>query len=73
MIGTMNIRTLALAPALLVAMAFPALADRIPLSEISRYLNSLTTVTSGFEAALPVFIGSDGASVVVGIAASMAR
>ena len=48
MIGTMNIRTLALAPALLVAMAFPALAERIPLSEISRYLNSLTTVTSEF-------------------------
>lgn len=44
----MNIRTLALAPALLVAMAFPALAERIPLSEISRYLNSLTTVTSEF-------------------------
>lgn len=48
MIGTMNIRTLALAPALLVAMAFPAVAERIPLSEISRYLNSLTTVTSEF-------------------------
>jgi len=44
----MNIRTLALAPALLVAMAFPALADRIPLNEISRYLNGLTTVTSPF-------------------------
>ncbi|WP_405402365.1 LolA family protein [Paracoccus sp. Ld10] len=44
----MNIRTLALAPALLVAMAFPALAERISLSEISRYLNSLTTVTSEF-------------------------
>ena len=48
MIGTMNIRTLALAPALLAAMAFPALAERIPLNEISRYLNSLTTVTSEF-------------------------
>ena len=44
----MNIRTLALAPALLAAMAFPALAERIPLNEISRYLNSLTTVTSEF-------------------------
>lgn len=44
----MKIRTLALAPALLVAMAFPALAERIPLNEISRYLNSLSTVTSQF-------------------------
>jgi len=44
----MNIRSLALAPVLALAMAFPALAERISLNEISRYLNSLTTVTSPF-------------------------
>ena len=44
----MNIRSLALAPALVLALAFPALAERIPLNEISRYLNSLRTVTSEF-------------------------
>lgn len=44
----MNIRSLALAPVLALAMAFPALAERIPLNDISRYLNGLTTVTSDF-------------------------
>ncbi|SCY27089.1 LolA family protein [Paracoccus tibetensis] len=44
----MNIRSLALAPVLTLAMAFPAMAERISLNEISRYLNSLTTVTSPF-------------------------
>lgn len=44
----MNIRSLALAPVLALAMAFPAFAERISLNEISRYLNSLTTVTSQF-------------------------
>lgn len=44
----MNIRSLALAPALILGLAFPALAERISLNEISRYLNSLTTVTSQF-------------------------
>ncbi|MDN5567586.1 MAG: outer membrane lipoprotein carrier protein LolA [Paracoccus sp. (in: a-proteobacteria)] len=44
----MNIRSLALAPALIIGLAFPALAERISLSEISRYLNSLSTVTSEF-------------------------
>jgi outer membrane lipoprotein-sorting protein len=44
----MNIRSLALAPALIIGLAFPALAERISLSEISRYLNSLTTLTSEF-------------------------
>ncbi|SNT75024.1 LolA family protein [Paracoccus seriniphilus] len=44
----MNIRSLALAPALVLALAFPALAEKIPLNEISRYLNSLKTVTSEF-------------------------
>lgn len=44
----MNIRSLALAPALIIGLAFPALAERISLSEVSRYLNSLTTLTSEF-------------------------
>lgn len=44
----MNIRSFALAPVLALAMAFPAMAERISLNEISRYLNSLTTVTAPF-------------------------
>ena len=44
----MKIRTLALAPALIIGLAFPALAERIPLSQISSYLNKLTTLTSEF-------------------------
>lgn len=48
----MNIRSLALAPAaalvLSLGLAMPALAEKIPLTEISRYLNSLKTVTSEF-------------------------
>lgn len=44
----MNIKALALAPVLALAMAIPAFAERISLNEISRYLNSLTTVTSEF-------------------------
>ncbi|WP_347268803.1 outer membrane lipoprotein carrier protein LolA [Paracoccus sp. (in: a-proteobacteria)] len=44
----MNIRSLALAPVLVLAMAFPALAEKIPLNEISRYLNSLKTATADF-------------------------
>lgn len=44
----MNIRSLALAPVLALVMAFPAVAERISLNEISRYLNSLSTVTSPF-------------------------
>ena len=44
----MNIRSLALAPALLLGLAVQALAAPIPLNEISRYLNGLTTVTSQF-------------------------
>lgn len=48
MIGAMNIRSLALAPALVLGLAFPALAEKISLNEISRYLNSLKTVTSAF-------------------------
>lgn len=44
----MNIRSFAFAPALLLGLAFPAFAEKIPLNEISRYLNSLKTVTSEF-------------------------
>ncbi|AGT07420.1 LolA family protein [Paracoccus aminophilus] len=39
---------LALAPVLSLALALPALADKIPLTEISRYLNSLQTAQSDF-------------------------
>lgn len=44
----MNIRSLAVAPALIFGLAFPALADKIPLNEISSYLNGLKTVTADF-------------------------
>lgn len=44
----MNIRSIALAPALVLGLAFPALAEKIPLNEISSYLNGLKTVTSEF-------------------------
>lgn len=48
MIQTMNLRTLALAPAFALAAAFPAAAEKIPLNEINRYLNSLQTVVADF-------------------------
>lgn len=48
MIWAMNIRTLALAPVLALGLAFPALAERISLNEISRYLNSIQTAQSDF-------------------------
>lgn len=44
----MNIRSIALAPALILGLALPALAEKIPLNEISNYLNGLKTVTSEF-------------------------
>ncbi|MDP5306519.1 LolA family protein [Paracoccus spongiarum] len=44
----MNLRSLALAPALVLGLAVPALAEKIPLNEISRYLNGLKTATSAF-------------------------
>ena len=44
----MTFRSLALAPVLCLAMALPALAEKIPLKEISRYLNSLKTATADF-------------------------
>lgn len=37
-----------LAPALLALSVLPAAAEKLPLSEISRYLNSLTTAESDF-------------------------
>lgn len=44
----MTLRSLAIAPALCLALAVPAMAEKIPLDEISRYLNSLKTVTADF-------------------------
>lgn len=44
----MKLRSLALAPVLAFAMAFPALAEKIPLNEISRYLNALKTAQADF-------------------------
>lgn len=44
----MNLRSLALAPAFALVFALPAAAERIPLNEISRYLNSLKTVVADF-------------------------
>ncbi|WP_134725132.1 LolA family protein [Paracoccus luteus] len=44
----MNLRSLALAPAFALAFALPAAAEKIPLNEISRYLNSLKTVVADF-------------------------
>ncbi len=48
MIQIMNLRSLALAPAFALAFALPAAAEKIPLNEISRYLNSLKTVVADF-------------------------
>lgn len=52
MISAMKIRTLALAPAaaaiLVLGLAFPALADKIPLNALSNYLNGMKTATSPF-------------------------
>lgn len=39
----MNILRLALAPVLVLALAVPAVAEKIPLAELSRYLNALQT------------------------------
>ena len=48
----MNRRTFAFAPAaafvLGLGLGTPALAEKIPLNEISRYLNSINTATSAF-------------------------
>lgn len=55
MIPTMNFRSLALAPAFALAFALPAAAEKIPLNDISRYLNSLKTVVANFSQ-----VNSDG-------------
>ena len=44
----MKLRSLALAPVLALAMAFPAFAEKISLNEISRYLNGLKTAQAEF-------------------------
>ncbi len=44
----MKLKSLALAPVLVLAMAFPALAEKISLNEISRYLNNLKTAQAAF-------------------------
>jgi outer membrane lipoprotein-sorting protein len=44
----MNLKTALLAPTLILAFAFPALADKIPLNDLSAYLNSLTTAEAEF-------------------------
>lgn len=48
----MNLRTLALAPAVAlvsaISLAAPASAEKIPLDEISRYLNSFQTAVADF-------------------------
>lgn len=43
----MKIRTL-LAPLALIAFAFPAMAEKIPLADLSAYLNKLTTAEAEF-------------------------
>lgn len=44
----MNIRFALLAPTLIAALAFPAMADKIPLRDLSGYLNTLTTAETDF-------------------------
>ncbi len=43
-----KILSLALAPVLALGLAFPAMAEKIPLNEISRYLNSIQTAQADF-------------------------
>lgn len=44
----MKVRSLIFVPFLLIGLTLPALAEKIPLGEISRYLNGLTTVRAEF-------------------------
>lgn len=44
----MNIRSALLAPTLMLALALPAMADKIPLKDLSAYLNSLSTAEVEF-------------------------
>lgn len=46
--GRMNMLRFALAPVLALAFAVPAFAEKIPLNEISRYLNDLQTAQADF-------------------------
>lgn len=47
-IPLMNIKSALLAPTLILVLAFPALADKIPLKDLSAYLNSLSTAEADF-------------------------
>ena len=47
-IGGMNILRTLLAPIVVLALASPALAEKIPLAQLSGYLNSLTTAETDF-------------------------
>jgi outer membrane lipoprotein-sorting protein len=47
-IPPMNIKSALLAPTLILSLAFPAMADKIPLKDLSAYLNSLTTAEAEF-------------------------
>jgi outer membrane lipoprotein-sorting protein len=44
----MNIRTALLAPLVVLVLAVPAMADKIPLKSLSAYLNGITTAQSDF-------------------------
>ena len=44
----MNRRTAILAPLVLLALGTPALAEKIPLADLSRYLNNLSTAEAEF-------------------------
>lgn len=47
-IGGMKRRALLLAPLAFLALSFPALAEKIALKDLSKYLNSLSTVETDF-------------------------
>ena len=57
----MKLTRFLLAPVLALALASPALAEKIPLAELSRYLNSLGTVQADFTQ-----VNSDG-SISTGV------
>ena len=44
----MNLRSLALAPAFALVFAMPAMAEKIPLNELSRYLNTIRSAVADF-------------------------
>lgn len=47
-IGGMKMRHILSVPVAIIALALPAAAEKIPLSELSRYLNALTTAEAEF-------------------------